>query len=148
MKAIESTFQFLQEKQLITPRSRLVDLGAGDGRIILFASEQYKIQSLDLEINEVLIQTTSFKIQQKNVGNLCRIEEADFYNYDLASFDIIFTFLVPTNHSHFTHVIEILKSGAVVVGSKWPLTTFQTYWKKSYHLTPFKEYSIYIYIKK
>ena len=118
MKAIESTFQFLQENHFITPTSRLVDLGSGDGRIILFASEQYKIQLLGLEINEELIQTTSFKIQQKNVGNLCRIEEADFNNYDLAIFDIIFTFLVPTNHSHFTHVIEMLKTGAVVVGSR------------------------------
>jgi len=41
INVIESIFKFLKEKNLIKKGQRLVDLGAGDGRVIVYASEFY-----------------------------------------------------------------------------------------------------------
>jgi len=145
---IESIFKFLKEKNLIKKGQRFIDLGAGDGRVIVFASEFYSLISLGLEINENLIQTAESEIKRKNLSDLCKIEEVDLFNYDISNMDIIFCFFLPSNYAYCTHIVEKIKSGAIVVNIRWDLKRFKKYWKKSFKIKTDKLFPAYIYIKK
>ena len=145
---IESIFKFLNEKNLIKKGQRFVDLGSGDGRVIIFASEFYSLISLGLEININLIKTAESEIERKNLSDLCKIKERDLFNYDISDMDIIFCFFLPSNYAYCTHIVEKIKSGAIVVNIRWDLKSFKKYWKKSFKIKTDKLFPAYIYIKK
>ena len=147
IEAITFTFEFLHENDILNPKTRLIDLGAGDGRIIIYAAEHYKLHALGLEVNGELIQSTNEKIIQKKIESFCEMREEDFYDFDLSSYDIIFCFLLPTNHVYFKHVLKTIKSGAHIITSKWSLDTYKEEFTKSYILHPMKDYTMFIYEK-
>ena len=148
INVIESIFKFLKEKNLIKNNQRLVDLGAGDGRVIVFASEFYSLISLGLEININLIKTAESEIIRKNLSERCKIKEKDLFNYDISEMDIIFCFFLPSNFVYCTHIIEMIKSGGIVINIRWDLKKFKKYWKKSYKILTDEQFPAYIYIKK
>ncbi len=148
IKVIESVFKFLYEKKLIKKDDKLIDLGAGDGRIIIHASEFYGIESLGLEINENLIKTAESEIKRKNLSEICKIREVDLFNYDISDKDIIFCFFLPTNYAYCTHMVEIVKPGAIVINIRWDLKIFKKYWKRSFKIKTNEQFPTYIYIKK
>ncbi|QEE17826.1 hypothetical protein DSAG12_03664 [Promethearchaeum syntrophicum] len=145
---IESIFKFLKEENLIKKNQRLVDLGAGDGRVIVFASEFYSLISLGLEININLIKTAESEIIRKNLSDLCQVKEMDLFNFDISEMDIVFCFFLPSNYEYCSHVIETVKSGGIVINIKWNLKKFKKYWKKSFKITADEHFPAYIYIKK
>jgi tRNA A58 N-methylase Trm61 len=145
---IESIFKYLNEKNLIKKGQRLVDLGAGDGRVIIYASEFYNLISLGLEININLIKTAESEIIRKNLSDLCMIKEEDLFNYDISDMDIVFCFFIPSNYAYCSHVIKLIKSGGLVINIKWDLKKFKKYWKKSFKIKTDEQFPVYLYIKK
>ena len=145
---IESIFKFLNEKNLIKKGQKFVDLGSGDGRVIIFASEFYSLISLGLEIDINLIKTAESEIERKNLSDLCKIKEKDLFNYDISDMDIVFCFFLPSNYKYCAHVIEMIKSGGLIINIKWKLKKFKKYWKKSFQIKTDKQFPAYIYIKK
>jgi len=125
-----------------------VDLGAGDGRIIIYAGEKYHIHSIGLEINLELIKYGNNEIKIRNIGDICNIIEADFYDFNISNMDIIFCFLIPTFLKYFLHVIKKIKSNSVIISIRYPLNEFSKYWKKSYIIKAPDNLIAFIYIKK
>ena len=148
MNVIESIFKFLNDKSLIKKDHRLVDLGAGDGRVIVYASEFYNLRSLGLEINRNLIKTAESEIIRKNLTELCTIKEEDLFNYDISNMDIVFCFFLPSNYEYCSHLVKMVKSGAIVINIRWDLKKFKKYWKRSFKIKTDKQFPVYIYIKK
>ena len=148
INVIESIFKYLNEKNLIKKGQRLVDLGAGDGRVIVYASEFYRLISLGLEININLIKTAESEIIRKNLSDLCMIKEEDLFNYDISDMDIVFCFFLPSNYAYCSHVIKMIKSGGLVINIRWNLKKFKKYWKKSFKIMTDEQFPAYLYIKK
>jgi len=147
-EAIEYVFEYLAKHYSLRPKMKLIDLGAGDGRIVIYAAEMHQFQTLGVEINDSFIQAANFEISKKKLDILCRMEEADLYAQNLKEFDIIWTFMIPTSHKYFKHVIETAKSGSIIVAVRWPLDTFQNMWKYIEILNPIDQFPVYIYVKK
>ena len=148
---IESVFRFLNEKNLIKKGQKLVDLGAGDGRVIVYASEFYNLESLGLEINRDLIRTAESEIKKKNLSDLCKMKEVDLFNYDISDMDIVFCFFLPSNYVYCSHMIKMVKSGAIVINIRWDFKKFKKfkkYWRRSFQIKTNKQFPVYIYIKK
>ncbi len=148
IKVIKMIFKFLNEKNLIKKGQRLVDLGAGDGRVIIYASEFYEIESLGLEINENLIKTAKSEIKRKTLSDLCKIKEVDLFNYDISDMDIVFCFFLPSNYAYCSHIFKMVKSGGIVINIRWDLKKFKKYWKRSFKIKTDKQFPAYLYIKK
>ena len=148
INVIKSIFKFLNEKNLIKQGQRLVDLGAGDGRVIIYATEFYSLISLGLEINRNLIQTAESEIIRKNLSDLCKIKEEDLFNYDISDMDIVFCFFLPSNYAYCSHIIKMIKPGGIVINIRWDLKKFKKYLKKSFQIKTDEQFPAYIYIKK
>ncbi|TFG08542.1 MAG: class I SAM-dependent methyltransferase [Promethearchaeota archaeon] len=112
---------------------KLVDLGAGSGRIIIFAAINYGIKSFGIEIDQNLIheikEFINFlkrekKCQHKIVRKII-IKLGDFYSVKLSKFDYIYMYSLPTMHQYLNHVLQTAKKGAVVISYKYPIHNYE-----------------------
>jgi len=62
---IQGIFQALEQKLGLNRNSKqiFIDLGAGDGRIVLYCTLNYGIRSFGIEINEFLVKEINEKIK-------------------------------------------------------------------------------------
>lgn len=142
---IKSIFSFLKEKKLIHKKQKFVDLGAGDGRVIIHVAELYHLKALGLEIDNNLINSAKSVIKEKKLTELCQIIERDFYNYDISKMDIIYCFLLPSNYPYCHHLVKSIKSGAIIISIRWPLDDFNEYWSESFVLKTIDQFDVFIY---
>ena len=148
MECIETTFAYLKKASLISPEMTVIDLGAGDGRVIVYTAEKFGLNSIGVEINRELIETAQKRIEDLKLGKICAILEADLYNYDLSHGDIIFCFILPSSHRFFKHVAKSIKPGAIIISSRWDFDAFSEYLEPIEILNCVPENKMYIYRKK
>jgi SAM-dependent methyltransferase len=146
-RVIEVIFDTLKSIQILSRISKMVDLGAGDGRVICYIAEKYGIHATGLEINTDFINEAQTKIEQRNLSTICEIIEADFYNFDLSGMNLIYCFIFPSTLQHFEHVIKNLQSGVYIVSVRWSLSKLEKYLKKLEVINPMENFSVYIYQK-
>lgn len=147
-EVIEHLFLYLSQENLIQKGQKLVDLGAGDGRVIIHAAEKYDIDATGTEINRELIDTTNNQIHEKRLEKKCRILEWDLYDYDVSPYDIVFLFILPSSHKYLKHVISQIKPEALVISIRWPFDTFQEELILKKNISVLEQYSFFIYHKK
>ena len=106
-RVIEVIFDTLKSLQILSRISKMVDLGAGDGRVICYIAEKYGIHATGLEINTDFINEAQTKIEQRNLSTICEIIEADFYNFDISGMNLIYCFQMSKLMRLFTILIII-----------------------------------------
>ncbi len=141
---LEEIFHILQVKFGLTRNSnqKLVDLGAGNGLIIIYSALNYGIKSFGIEINGSLIieakqKVTMLKREKKYKKKLFRkikLINKDFFNISLKKYDFIYIFSLPTMQKLLKHVFLTVKTGAIVISFKYPLNSFEKILKLSYKL--------------
>lgn len=70
---------------------RMVDLGAGDGRVVI-AFAKAGATARGYEINPILVLLARHKIGSADVGDRAKVYWGDFWNKDLSDFDIVNVF--------------------------------------------------------
>jgi len=141
---LEEIFHILQVKFGLARNSnqKLVDLGAGNGQIIIYSALNYGINSFGIEINENLIIEAKEKIKlikkekkfKKRLFRKIKLIQEDFFNISLENYNFIYIFSLPTMQKFLNHVFLTAKSGAIVISFKYPLSNFEKILKLSYKL--------------
>jgi len=141
---LEEIFHILQVKFGLARNSnqKLVDLGAGNGQIIIYSALNYGIKSFGIEINENLIIEAKEKIKlikkekkfKKRLFRKIKLIQEDFFNISLENYNFIYIFSLPTMQKFLNHVFLTAKSGAIVISFKYPLSNFEKILKLSYKL--------------
>lgn len=101
---------------------KVIDLGCGDGRLVILAATKYQAQVQGYEISllpYVIAKTKllliNFLYPQKLAGS-CAIEFSDFFTKDLSSADVILCFLTPKAMEKLSPKFKAeLKTGSRVV---------------------------------
>jgi len=136
-KTLETKFGLKKDS-----KQKLIDLGSGDGCIVVYSSINYGIRSFGCEINPNLIKETKEKIkmlkkekiyQNKNFRKII-IKIGDIFILNLKKFDFIYIYSLPTMQKFLNHVFKTAKSGAVFISYKYPLKNFESYLKLDYIL--------------
>jgi len=118
----------------------LIDLGAGNGRIIIYSAINYGIKSIGMEIDEVLIEEAyekikSLKMRKKgNLTKLIKIRNEDLFLQNLKEYDFIYIFSLPSMQKSLNHVFITAKRGAVFISFKYELIGFESYLNYEYNL--------------
>jgi len=141
---IEQIFQILEQRFNLKRNSkqRLLDLGSGDGRIIIHAGLNYGILSVGYEINPDLIKEATQqikllkkqKVHKRNNFRKIKIKMGDLFEQNIKKFDFIYIYSLPTMQKFLNHVFNTAKSGAVFISYKYPLKNFESYLKLDYVL--------------
>jgi SAM-dependent methyltransferase len=70
----------------------LYDLGAGDGRVLLIAAQEFGAQAVGLEIGPVQVALVWVRIWLSGLGRRVAVGWRDFYRADLSRADVVFIY--------------------------------------------------------
>lgn len=133
-KVIEKIFKNLQNKFNLVSNSnqRFIDLGAGDGTVIIHSALRYNIESVGIEIKPSLINECNNRIDllKENSNELqsrlqkVKMIQGDLFQQTLESFDFVYIFSLPTMQRFLNHVFRTARKGAIFISYKYPLEDF------------------------
>lgn len=155
---LEEIFHTLIDKFGLYKNSnqKLIDLGAGNGTVIIYSALNYNIESFGIEINPNLIDETKKRIRilkvkhnhKRSIIKNIKIELGDFYQKNLKKFDFIYIYSLPTMQKYLKHVFFTAKKGAIIISHKYPLNGLNSYLKLDYEFIQKKgnkEFTTYFY---
>ena len=99
----------------------VVDLGSGDGRVVITAAKLLGAKSIGYEVVECLVEQSRAKIAQEGLQSLARIEHADLFTVDLKEPDVIFVFLYPQLMERLIPRFAQLKAGSRIVSHQFEI---------------------------
>jgi len=79
----------------VKPGDTVIDLGTGDGRILIAAAKERAATGLGVDLDPVLIRKASAAARKAGVADKVRFEAADLFETDLSSADVVTMYLLP-----------------------------------------------------
>ena len=139
-------------------KQKLIDLGAGDGRIIMFSALEYGITSLGIEIDTNLINYVNEQIialkkenkyPKKNIKKI-KMVEGDLFELNLKKYNFIYMFMLPSLFKCLKHLILTMKKGTIIISYKYPIEIYNEYIRLEYeidHKDIYEDFTTYFYRK-
>ncbi|MDX1797381.1 MAG: methyltransferase domain-containing protein [Candidatus Lokiarchaeia archaeon] len=123
-------------------KQKLIDLGAGNGSIVIFTALNHKIKSYGIEINHKLINEANSRIRSlkkegtynKRLFRNINLKLGDFYLLNLKNYDFVYIYLLPSMQKYLKHVFNTAKIGTIFISHKYPLEEFESLLKIEYRL--------------
>jgi len=101
---------------------RLVDLGSGDGRIVIEAARRFGARGLGVDIDPRLVNLLRTRAKEAGVESLTRFEIQDLFETDLRGVSVVTMYLLPeVNLKLLPRLLEQLKPGARIVSHDYDL---------------------------
>ncbi|MFX1498621.1 MAG: class I SAM-dependent methyltransferase [Promethearchaeota archaeon] len=132
---ITSIFKTLKQEYGLREHSKqqLIDLGAGNGKVIIYSAINYDIKSLGIEINLDLINEAKGylkslrkeKALQKKISKKIKFIHGDLYDINLENFDFIYIYSFPPMHKYLPHLLLTAKRGSILISYKYALNGFE-----------------------
>ena len=101
----------------------LIDLGSGDGRIVLTAAKVFGARGFGVEIKEDLVKRANEAAQKEGVADRVRFMKADLFKTDISQASVITMYLLPdTVNLLKDKFLSELRPGTRIVSHDYPLT--------------------------
>ena len=101
---------------------RLVDLGSGDGRIVIEAAKRFGAKGLGVDIDPRLVNLARANAKRAGVEPLASFEVRDLFETDLHGVNVVTMYLLPeVNLQLVPRLIAQLKPGARIVSHDYDL---------------------------
>ena len=105
----------------VRPGDRLLDLGSGDGRIVIAAAKRFGVPGLGVEIDPRLVERARAGASQEGVAALARFEIQDLFTTDLTQASVITLYLLPDVNEMLRPQLQKLKAGTRIVSHDWDM---------------------------
>lgn len=79
----------------VTPDDFVVDLGSGDGKIVIAAARDFKARALGVEFNPDMVALARRKSQSAGVEGRARFEQGDIFTFDYSTATVVTMYLLP-----------------------------------------------------
>ncbi len=129
-KALEREFDLRKNSKQI-----FIDLGSGNGQVIIYSAINYGIRSIGIEIDPILIKEAKKSIRLLKQGNILEekvlrkitLIHGDFYTHNLKNYDFIYIYSLPTMQKYLKHVFQTAKRGVIIISHMYPLKNLTQY---------------------
>ena len=116
----------------VGPNDVVVDLGSGDGRIVIVAAKKYGARGLGIELDGALVSQARREAEKQGVKDRAEFRTENLFVTDLQSATVITTYLFPRlNLQLRPRIFEQLKPGSRVVSHEFDFGS----WKPDAQLT-------------
>jgi precorrin-6B methylase 2 len=106
----------------VQPGETVVDLGAGDGRIVIRAARRFGARAIGVEVDPLRWLLVNVAIRALGLRRQARVVRGNMFSYDLGEADVVTLYLLQgTNRQLKPRLAEGLHSGARVVSHAFPL---------------------------
>jgi methyltransferase family protein len=107
----------------VSDKDFLIDLGSGDGRIVLTAAKVFGARGFGVEIKEDLVKRANEAAKQEGVADRVKFIKADLFKTEISQATIITMYLLPdTVNLLKDKFLTELKPGTRIVSHDYPLT--------------------------
>src|SRR5213075_1136875 len=107
----------------VNDKDFLIDLGSGDGRIVLTAAKVFGARGFGVEIKEDLVKRANEAAKQEGLADRVKFIKADLFKTEISHATIITMYLLPdTVNMLKDKFLTELKPGTRIVSHDYPLT--------------------------
>jgi hypothetical protein len=107
----------------VGPTDFLIDLGSGDGRIVLTAAKVFGARGFGVEIKEDLVRRSNEAAQKEGLAERVKFMKQDLFKTDMSQATVITMYLLPdTVNLLKDKFLNELKPGTRIVSHDYPLT--------------------------
>jgi hypothetical protein len=100
----------------IKPGDTVIDLGSGDGRIMITAAQKYGARGFGVELNPRLVQSSNEEAHRAGVADRIKFLQQDLFKTDFRDADVLTLYLLPdVNMELRPKILAELKAGTRVV---------------------------------
>jgi SAM-dependent methyltransferase len=113
------------EMAKVTSKDYLIDLGSGDGRLIITAARKYGARGFGVDLNKSLVTLSNRNAAKAGVANRAVFYERDLHETDITKADVLTIYLLPEVNLMVRPRILALKPGTRLVShdygfGEWP----------------------------
>lgn len=105
----------------VGPNDVLLDLGSGDGRIVITAAERFGTRGTGIEIDPRLIARARAGAQAAGVSSRVTFLEQDLFATDLTAASVITLYLLPAVNMKLRPALRKLKPGTRIISHDWDM---------------------------
>jgi hypothetical protein len=107
----------------VTEKDFLIDLGSGDGRIVLTAAKVFGARGFGVEIKEELVKKSNETAQKEGLADRVKFLKQDLFTTDMSQATVITMYLLPdTVNLLKDKFLAELRPGTRIVSHDYPLT--------------------------
>ena len=100
----------------VKPGETVIDLGSGDGRIMITAAQEYGARGFGVEIDPYLVQSSNEEAQRVGVADRIKFLKQDLFTTDFHEADVLTLYLMPdVNMALRPKILAELRPGTRVV---------------------------------
>ena len=115
----------------VGPRDYLIDLGSGDGRIVITAAKKYGTRGYGVDLNPTRIQESDENARRAHVSDKVAFYQRDLFETDLTQATVITMYLLPRVNLELRPKLLELKPGTRLVSHDFDMED----WKADVHET-------------
>jgi hypothetical protein len=105
----------------VGPTDHVIDLGSGDGRIVILAARRFGASGLGVEIVPDLVRQSQRNAQDAGVAAQVEFREQDLFRTDLTPATVVTMYLLPEVNLQLRPTLLGLKPGTRVVSHDWDM---------------------------
>ena len=122
----KNTIRKLLKAVDLKKKERLIDLGSGDGRVLIIAAEEFSATAIGIEKNPLLYLISRFNIKRKGLDGLIKVIYGNFFNYTIKDADVVFLYLSKKiNKKLEPKLVKELKKGTRIVSAAHQLPSLE-----------------------
>jgi SAM-dependent methyltransferase len=118
----------LVEKMLdlarVTPQDRFVDLGSGDG-VLVIAAARRGARARGIEYDRGLVELSKRKAKEAGVSDKTRFTRGDIFKTDFSEATVVTTFLLPSMNLQLRPTFLAMKPGTRIVANTFAIGDWQ-----------------------
>ncbi|GAB3470686.1 hypothetical protein GCM10011496_04330 [Polaromonas eurypsychrophila] len=99
----------------------VIDLGSGDGRIVILAAKKFEATGLGVEIDPSLVERSKASARNAGVADKVEFRVQDLFKTDLAPASVITMYLLPEFNLQLRPALLALKPGTRIVSHDWDM---------------------------
>lgn len=99
----------------------VIDLGSGDGRIVITAAKKFEATGLGVEIDPALVERSKANARKAGVADKVEFRVEDLFKTDLAPATVVTMYLLPEFNLQLRPALLALKPGTRIVSHDWDM---------------------------
>jgi SAM-dependent methyltransferase len=108
-----------------TPEDTVVDLGSGDGKIVITAAQRFGAHAMGVEFNPDMVALSRENARKAGVAAKVKIVQGDFFNVDFSQATVLTLYLLPDLNMKLRPKILALRPGTRVVSHSFDMQDWE-----------------------
>ena len=117
----DNVTQAMLELARVGPADHVIDLGSGDGRIVITAARRFGASGLGVEIDPALVARSVENARRAGVEAKAKFVEQDLFTTDLSAATVVTLYLLPDVNLKLRPSLLALKAGTRIVSHDWDM---------------------------